>query len=515
MKAKDKAVDILTRRAMADFSAKRRAEKAAFIEEIRPQIEQAVAQELVNRARVQVGQEFGQESKLANPAIIARKYRHVLGNVLPNYNDMLNDTNASIDDILNPIVEYLQAEVDAYGTLSKERVANAEDMLIAMFSKSRQKTVTNPTFVVDEHGMAHANFKQKINERETIEANPRRLARKYIYGNERINYNELLKDTNRAIDDILNPIADRIESELAEYQDTVKSERAFFINGKWGYFAATNRTEGKYANDFAGIPNQSAVLVDFGEIGKDGKRHWTKRALEQADIEGLVFHEAGDSIRNVNWVSRYVHDYGGSVSDLTSKKGRRRIAKKIARGEDIADYYDLRSTGLDYSDAEIKADFKHIVDELDRLQTLKHRLETDPEGVDLVKESKRNQLSQEQKELFDQIAEENGYASGYEMAREIVEGYTVNENEGSDVQDNWARNYIRNGGDRAKLKSEEGLKEIAETLVEGEQLTELNELKALKRELETNPDKVDLVEMSKSVPCLTSRENCLTGWLTA
>lgn len=512
LKAKDKAVDILTRRAMADFSAKRRAEKAAFIEEIRPQIEQAVAQELVNRARVQVGQEFGQESKLANPAIIARKYRHVLGNVLPNYNDILNDTNASIDDILNPIVEYLQAEVDAYGTLSKERVANAEDMLIAMFSKSRQKTVTNPTFVVDEHGMAHANFKQKINEWETIEANPRRLARKYIYGNERINYNELLKDTNGAVDDILNPIADRIESELAEYQDTVKSERAFFINGKWGYFAATNRTEGKYANDFAGIPDQSAVLVDFGEIGKDGKRHWTKRALEQADIEGLVFHEAGDSIRNVNWVSRYVHDYGGSVSDLTSKKGRRRIAEKIARGEDIADYYDLRSTGLDYGDAEIKADFKHIVDELDRLQALKHRLETDPEGVDLVKESKRNQLSQEQKELFDQISEENGYASGYEMAREIVEGYTVNENESSDVQDNWARNYIRNGGDRAKLKSEEGLKEIAETLVEGEQLTELNELKALKHELETNPDKVDLVEMSKK-RSLSNEQRELFDWV--
>lgn len=539
LKAKDKAVDILTRRAMADFSAKRRAEKAAFIEEIRPQIEEAVARELVNQARRQVGYEFGKETKvinsqfvtdktgmahannserplgkiaLANPAIIARKYRHVLGSVLPNYNDMLNDTNASIDDILNPIVEYLQAEVDTYGTLSKERVANAEDMLIAMFSKSRQKSVTNPTFVVDEHGMAHANFRQKINEWETIEANPRRLARKYIYGNERINYNELLKDTNGAIDDILNPIADRIESELAEYQDTVKSERAFFINGKWGYFAATNRTEGKYANDFAGIPDQGAVLVDFGEIGKDGKRHWTKRALEQADIEGLVFHEAGDSIRNVNWVSRYVHDYGGSVSDLTSKKGRRRIAEKIARGEDIADYYDLRSTGLDYGDAEIKADFKHIVDELDRLQALKHRLETDPEGVDLVKESKRNQLSQEQKELFDQIAEENGYASGYEMAREIVEGYTVNENESSDVQDNWARNYIRNGGDRAKLKSEEGLKEIAETLVEGEQLTELNELKALKHEFEANPDKVDLVEMSKK-RSLSNEQRELFDWV--
>lgn len=539
LKAKDKAVDILTRRAMADFSAKRRAEKAAFIEEIRPQIEEAVAWELVNQARRQVGYEFGKEvkavdshfiddendmahannsdtpwrkTKLANPAIIARKYRHVLGSVLPNYNDMLNDTNASIDDILNPIVEYLQAEVDTYGTLSKERVANAEDMLIAMFSKSRQKTVTNPTFVVDEHGMAHANFKQKINEWETIEANPRRLAGKYIYGNERINYNDLLKNTNGAIDDILNPITDRIESELAEYQDTVKSERAFFINGKWGYFAATNRTEGKYANDFAGIPDQSAVLVDFGEIGKDGKRHWTKRALEQADIEGLVFHEAGDSIRNVNWVSRYVHDYGGSVSDLTSKKGRRRIAEKIARGENIADYYDLRSTGLDYGDAEIKADFKHIVDELDRLQALKHRLETDPEGVDLVKESKRNQLSQEQKELFDQIAEENGYASGYEMAREIVEGYTVNENDGSDVQDNWARNYIRNGGDKAKLKSEEGLKEIAETLVEGEQLTELNELKALKHELETNPDKVDLVEMSKK-RALSNEQRELFDWV--
>lgn len=537
LKAKDKAVDILTRRAMADFSAKRRAEKAAFIEEIRPQIEDAVAWELVNRARHQVGYEFGKEVKVvdshfiddehgmahannsdtpwrktkpANPAIIARKYRHVLGSVLPNYNDMLNDTNASIDDILNPIVEYLQAEVDTYGTLSKERVANAEDMLVAMFSKSRQKTVTNPTFVVDEHGMAHANFKQKINEWETVEANPRRLARKYIYGNERINYNQLLKDTNRAIDDILNPIADRIESELAEYQYVVKSERAFFINGRWGYFAASNRTEGKYADDLAGIPDQSAVLVDFGEMGKDGKLHWTKRALEQADIEGLVFHEAGESISGDNWVSRYVHEYGGSVSDLTSKKGRRRIAERIARGEDIADYWDLRMYKLDYSDE--AAGFKKTSDELDRLQALKHRLETDPEGVDLVKESKRNQLSQEQKELFDQIAEENGYASGYEMAREIVEGYTVNENESSDVQDNWARNYIRNGGDRAKLKSEEGLKEIAETLVEGEQLTELNELKALKHELETNPDKVDLVEMSKK-RSLSNEQRELFDWV--
>lgn len=510
LKAKDKAVDILTRRAMADFSAKRRAEKAAFIEEIRPQIEEAVARELVNRARAQVAGEFGKESTLANPAIIARKYRHVLGSVLPNYNDMLNDTNASIDDILNPIVEYLQAEVDTYGTLSKERVANAEDMLVAMFSKARQKSVTNPTFVVDEHGMAHANFKQKINEWETIEANPRRLARKYIYGNERINYNELLKDTNGAIDDILNPIADRIESELAEYQYVVKSERAFFINGRWGYFAASNRTEGKYADDLAGIPDQSAVLVDFGEMGKDGKLHWTKRALEQADIEGLVFHEAGESISGDNWVSRYVHEYGGSVSDLTSKKGRRRIAERIARGEDIADYWDLRMYKLDYSDE--AAGFKKTSDELDRLQALKHRLETDPEGVDLVKESKRNQLSQEQKELFDQIAEENGYASGYEMAREIVEGYTVNENEGSDVQDNWARNYIRNGGDKAKLKSEEGLKEIAETLVEGEQLTELNELKALKHELETNPDKVDLVEMSKK-RALSNEQRELFDWV--
>lgn len=510
LKAKDKAVDILTRRAMADFSAKRRAEKAAFIEEIRPQIEEAVARELVNRARAQVAGEFGKESTLANPAIIARKYRHVLGSVLPNYNDMLNDTNASIDDILNPIVEYLQAEVDTYGTLSKERVANAEDMLVAMFSKARQKSVTNPTFVVDEHGMAHANFRQKINEWETIEANPRRLARKYIYGNERINYNELLKDTNGAIDDILNPIANRIESELAEYQYVVRSERAFFINGRWGYFAASNRTEGKYADDLAGIPDQSAVLVDFGEMGKDGKLHWTKRALEQADIEGLVFHEAGESISGDNWVSRYVHEYGGSVSDLTSKKGRRRIAEKIARGEDIADYWDLRMYKLDYSDE--AAGFKKTSDELDRLQALKHRLETDPEGVDLVKESKRNQLSQEQKELFDQIAEENGYASGYEMAREIVEGYTVSENEDSDVQDNWARNYIRNGGDKAKLKSEEGLKEIAETLVEGEQLTELNELKALKHELETDPDKVDLVEMSKK-RSLSNEQRELFDWV--
>ena len=88
-------------------------------------------------------------------------------------------------------------------------------------------------------------------------------------------------------------------------------------------------------------------------------------------------------------------------------------------------------------------------------------------GLDIYAGTLTRYYTHNWKSAVQQWAEENGYASGYEMAREIVEGYTVNENEGSDVQDNWARNYIRNGGDRAKIKSEEGLKEIAETLVEG------------------------------------------------
>ena len=49
-------------------------------------------------------------------------------------------------------------------------------------------------------------------------------------------------------------------------------------------------------------------------------------------------------------------------------------------------------------------------------------------------------------------------------------------------------------------------------MVEGEQLTELNELKALKHELETNPDKVDLVEMSKK-RALSNEQRELFDWV--
>ena len=147
MGAKDKAVDILTKKMMQDFNARRKAEKAAYIKEITPKVEEVIHNQKVNQAREQVGYWFGKEGKTnypgfkningmahanaqvkrwsnANASVIARKYRHAIGSVLPNYNDVLNDTKAAINDRLNPIIESLKSDIERYET---ELAENSDD----------------------------------------------------------------------------------------------------------------------------------------------------------------------------------------------------------------------------------------------------------------------------------------------------------------------------------------------------------------------------------------------------
>lgn len=526
--AKERAVEILTRRAMKDFSKKRQAEKAAYIQKLLPIIEGNIAETGIEPVRREIAKAFAKErqvnnpefvtdangfahanehtllvTKGANPATIARKYKHVLGSILPNYNDILNDTNASINDILNPYIEWLQAELEDYDSISKERRENAKDMLIAIFSKAHQKTAINPAFTTDKNGRMHANARQKINEWYTTEANPKRIAQKYMMSAERINYAELLKDTNAAIDDMVEPIVKLIEDHMEEYNAGYGtgpgSSMLINLNGKEGYFTVGGEGEsGRYMGGYEA--DQTGIIADF--CTKEEFEHWKKthklvvseKTLERLN-DGFVWHPADEMVAHLWWGRMLKSGY--TKSQLKTKAAKRKLAERVLLGEDINDIYDFKSEGIDPTEPEIVQGMKETAETFKRLKALQHDLQTQPEKVDLVKESRRNQLTKEQREKFEEIAEANGYASGYEMAREIVEGYTVNENEDSSIRNNWVRDYVRQGGDKAKLKSESGLREIAESLVEGEQLQELRELQAQKKELEENPDKAALVEMSK------------------
>lgn len=317
-KAKEKAVDILTKEMMKDFNAKRRAEKAAYIKEITPQIEEYIHAEKVNQGRDLVAYHFGGEREKnaaafkdengrvhanrpikvhrdANPSIIARKYRHAIGSVLPNYNDVLNDTKAAINDRLNTIIEDLKNSI--------------------------------------------------------------------------VEYNESLRD-------------------------------AWAQGGAEGYWT------------LEGESIDPTIIKDYVKAN-GGKYDDNVRAKLERD--GYVFHPADEEVSGGNWYRNYVEVNG---KKKLSNKEIERIARDIYSGND---YYGYDPEAKMYEgNPEYEAEMQANKAELDELYRLKERLEKTPEGVDLVQMSKRSALSDEQRVLFETIAEEVGYSSGDEMAQDIL-----------------------------------------------------------------------------------------------
>lgn len=317
-KAKEKAVDILTKEMMKDFNANRRAEKEAYIKEITPQIEEYIHAEKVNQGRDLVAYHFGGEREKnaaafkdengyahanrpvkvhrdATPSIIARKYRHAIGSVLPNYNDVLNDTKAAINDRLNTIIEDLKNSI--------------------------------------------------------------------------VEYNESLRD-------------------------------AWAQGGAEGYWT------------FEGESIDPTIIKDYVKAN-GGKYDDNVRAKLERD--GYVFHPADEEVSGGNWYRNYVEVNG---KKKLSNKEIERIARDIYSGND---YYGYDPEAKMYEgNPEYEAEMQANKAELDELYRLKERLEKSPEGVGLVQMSKRSALSDEQRVLFETIADEVGYSSGDEMAQDIL-----------------------------------------------------------------------------------------------
>lgn len=344
-KAKDKAVDILAKEMMKDFNAKRRAEKEAYIKEITPKAEEFIHRDRVNQGRELVGEYFGKDQfknnprfrevdgmahankpswvlRKANASAIARKYRHAIGSVLPNYNEVLQDTKAAIDDRLNPIIEELNSGVDEYF------------------------------------------------------------------------------------------------SALAEETDT----RVNGTPGRWELRGEKNLSS-TYAADAqmeSGRVDPTWMEQQYQENGR-----WTRDALARAKADGYVFVPASASLGKTNWYANYVDSldakhqfYVNKYRQRPAKYLLREIAEDIYRGQNR--YNILSEEKAQYGSKERDQYYKEQAKELDDLRAKVKYLEENPEGVDLVEMSKRSALSDEQRVLFETIAEEVGYSSGDEMAQDII-----------------------------------------------------------------------------------------------
>lgn len=344
-KAKEKAVDILTKEMMKDFNAKRRAEKEAYIKEITPKAEEFIHRDQVNQARELVGEYFGKDQlknnprfrevngmahankpswvlRKANASTIARKYRHAIGSVLPNYNEVLQDTKAAIDDRLNPIIEELNSGVDEY------------------FSALAEETDT------------------------------------------------------------------RVNGTPGRWE--LRGEKNLFST-----YAADAQME-------SGRVDPTWMEQQYQENGK-----WTRDALARAEADGYVFVPASASLGKTNWYANYVDSldakhqfYVNKYRQRPAKYLLREIAEDVYRGQNR--YEILSEEEAQYGSTERDQYYKEQAKELDDLRAKVKYLEENPEGVDLVQMSKRSALSDEQRVLFETIAEEVGYSSGDEMAQDIL-----------------------------------------------------------------------------------------------
>lgn len=344
-KAKDKAVDILTKEMMKDFSARRKAEKAAYIAEIKPKIEELVHNDKVNQARESVGYWFG---------------------------------------------------------------------------KRHNVKVINPEFTVDENGRAHANKATMTKDYpKFLDANPLIIARKYRRGLLRANYNDYYNDLKAQYGDMIDPIVKSLEDDIERYRLATAENTNTKVKGVAGHWEYRQESSvfSSYMDDAfseRGEVDPEYIKVQYAEDGK-----WTDKALERARTDGYVFVPASEGLGNFNWYARYVEKNG---KRKPTKKELMSIAEDIYSGRDRYEIIATENTlmGIDGSQEQIDF-FKERAKELADVTSQIKYLEKTPEAKAVIAESKKLQLDNEQRQLFEMIADQEGYSSGDEMAKDILE----------------------------------------------------------------------------------------------
>ncbi len=125
LKAREKAVDILTKKYMENFRTERREAIKKYKEEVTPAVRENVEQIQAIQAKEAVAEAFGKQSEKgkepyfskANPVTVARKYKHAIGSVLPNYADELKWVQQDIEHMIGDTAMALESDVQDYKDL--------------------------------------------------------------------------------------------------------------------------------------------------------------------------------------------------------------------------------------------------------------------------------------------------------------------------------------------------------------------------------------------------------------
>lgn len=433
--AREKAIDILTKESMRNFTAERRAKINAYRKRMRPQVELSLQEMPIYAVTAELQQymEVGKQT----PRVIALRYINTAGREYDDWRRELTDVNREIDERLNPIIEELKK---GYGQGSREFYIDretGEEVDVSDF-KGKEELATDDHYQLVKDSYDAEWYQAWTKEHGNVEPTNkqlRELAYDIFIGNDRYGFFGGMTLTQ--------------SQEEAEYFAAAKEEIDYFLQRQSELLAFAQEKRASYHGNHIRSYKDALMLHDktvpvykveqfTGWRLKDGE--WTKDIADDSEINTAEIREAGKryALKNIYQNSTLFKMYPGlkDVIVLSSKESDFKYAEYNSKFKVIRINPDAKNYAANkdfenlkkFNEALHLAVAQAIVDQHGIPRNDIPVLKLDGVAVGNIdpnaKSWKPKGLSESDRITFEMLAEKHGFDSGDAMAKAISESPT-------------------------------------------------------------------------------------------
>lgn len=341
--AREKAIEILTKKYMENFRPERRAEIEAFRKTMEPVIRENAKNEQVNRARAMIVESFPKTVKKVdtafrarldyntgryyavstkdkreilvylNPKVIARRYMYIYENPAVGYAENLQSINKKIDELVNPVIENLK---QGMGSRSKIEYIDNDTKQVISQEEAESRDPQNKRYkmkFVSQNDPWYQKWFKKEN-RQPTKAELRQIAIDLLMGHDEYGFygvtvgqqKQYYDDMQKTREMLTSLFLARSELEqnpnseilLKNYDKFVMpaDERLYFdmIAEELGYSSGS-----EMAQDILNMPSEEQMVRDeLEQLVKDNFPDYTQEKAERelAIVESLNNDKEGEVI---------------------------------------------------------------------------------------------------------------------------------------------------------------------------------------------------------------------------
>ena len=341
--AREKAIEILTKKYMENFRPERRAEIEAFRKTMEPIIRENAKNEQVNRARAMIVESFPKTVKKVdtafrarldyntgryyavstkdkreilvylNPKVIARRYMYIYENPAVGYVENLQSINKKIDELVNPVIENLK---QGMGRRSKIEYIDNDTKQVISQEEAESRDPQNKRYkmkFVSQNDPWYQKWFKKEN-RQPTKAELRQIAIDLLMGHDEYGFygvtvgqqKQYYEDMQKTRELLTSLFLARSELEqnpnseilLKNYDKFVMpaDERLYFdmIAEELGYSSGS-----EMAQDILNMPSEEQMVRDeLEQLVKDNFPDYTQEKAERelAIVESLNNDKEGEVI---------------------------------------------------------------------------------------------------------------------------------------------------------------------------------------------------------------------------